>query len=817
MKKLFTFCLALCATTALWADFTPAAFSVAAGKQVYFSQGNLQCTLSATKTWSFAENQYDMIGTANVSNSALADKIDLFGWSGDNTTAPWGISTSATATDYEGDFVDWGKNIGDGWRTLTNKEWEYLLDTRANAQNLKGLARINLDGTEYANGLIFLPDNWTAPKGIKFVATNTTYADNTFTLDQWQQLETNGAIFLPASGMRSGSTGTSMSDIQNVGYYWSATVTDESRSYFLKFLSNDWYVSASGYVYCGYAVRLVQDVYAITITTPENGTVTADMTTAAAGKTVTLTIEPATGYELETLTVKDAYNNTFTVTGNTFTMPARAVTVTATFKKIDYAINIANNIENGKVSVTSGETTANYGDEVTLTITPETGYEVEKIAVTYGDGQIVKVIAYKFTMPASAVTVSATFKATTPVVSNFTPAAFSVAADKQVYFSQGNLQYTQSISKWAFADNQYDIIGTDNVTGGEKGFYDEYGEFNSGTDLADKIDLFGWSANNEAAPWGISISTSINDYSGDFVDWGKNFGNGTTWRTLTNDEWEYLLSTRTNAENLKGIARIKLSDAEYVNGLVILPDSWKDIDGIAFKNGFSSEEDNTVSGYVNYQSFTLADWQKMEAAGALFLPAAGHSGNTSVEFVQLLGYYWSASHNDDDGANHLLFGSSTEANMDRFARYNRMSVRLVQDLYAVNVATITNGTVEASKTVAAVGETITLTITPETGYEVESVIATNTDTKIPLAVSEDYKFTMPAANVSVSATFKATTATALQSVEMAEIYAENGTIYGAEGMQIFTITGQNVTEMNGQLNGVYIVKCADKAQKIIVR
>ena len=822
MKKLFTFCLALCATTALWADFTPAAFSVASGKQVYFSQGNLQYSGVTTKNyvWSFAEHQYDMLGTANVSGSALADKIDLFGWSGDNTTAPWGISTSATEADYKGDFVDWGKNFGNGttWRTLTNKEWEYLLGTRDNATNLKGLAHINLnsDGTEYANGLIFLPDNWTAPEGISFVGNNTTYANNTFTLDQWQQLEANGAIFLPASGMRSGSTGTSMSDIQNIGYYWSATVTDESRSYFLKFLSNDWYVSSSGYVYCGYAVRLVQDLYAITITTPENGTVTADMATAAAGKTVTLTIEPATGYELETLTVKDAYNN-ITVTGNTFTMPARAVTVTATFKKIDYAINIANGIENGKVSVTSGATTAQMGDEVELTIEPATGYEVEKIAVTYGDGQIVKVIAYKFTMPASAVTVSATFKTTTPVVSNFTPAAFSVAEGKSVYFSQGNLQYTQSISKWVFADNQYDIIGTDNVTGGEKEVYDEFGEFNYGTDLADKIDLFGWSANNETAPWGISVSTSIDDYSGDFVDWGKNMGNGTTWRTLTKDEWEYLLSTRTNAENLKGIARIKLSDAEYVNGLVILPDSWKDIDGIAFKNGFSSEEDNTVPDYGNYQSFTLADWQKMEAAGALFLPAAGHSGRTRVEFVQLLGYYWSASHNDDDGANHLLFGSSTEASMDSYARNNRMSVRLVQDLYAVNVATTTNGTVEASKTAAAVGETITLTITPEMGYEVESVIAINTDTKTPLAVSEDYKFTMPAANVSVSAIFKATTATALQNVEMAEIYAENGTIYGAEGMQIFTITGQNVTEMNGLLNGVYIVKIGNAAQKIVVR
>ena len=44
-------------------------FSVATDKQVYFSQGNLQCTNpkdAATRTWAFAEHQYDRIGTANL-------------------------------------------------------------------------------------------------------------------------------------------------------------------------------------------------------------------------------------------------------------------------------------------------------------------------------------------------------------------------------------------------------------------------------------------------------------------------------------------------------------------------------------------------------------------------------------------------------------------------------------------------------------------------------------------------------------------------------------------------------------------------------
>ena len=96
MKKIVSFCLALCATTALWAgtsNFRPAAFSVAEGTQIAFSQGNLQYTKSID-AWMLAENQYDMIGEDNVSDEALADKIDLFGWSGSTGSAKWGISTS---------------------------------------------------------------------------------------------------------------------------------------------------------------------------------------------------------------------------------------------------------------------------------------------------------------------------------------------------------------------------------------------------------------------------------------------------------------------------------------------------------------------------------------------------------------------------------------------------------------------------------------------------------------------------------------------------------------------------------------------------
>lgn len=63
-----------------------------------------------------------------------------------------------------------------------------------------------------------------------------------------------------------------------------------------------------------------------------NGTVEPDVTTAVSGDTVKLTVTPADGYELDTLTVTDANNSPVAVNNNQFTMPATAVTVSATFK-----------------------------------------------------------------------------------------------------------------------------------------------------------------------------------------------------------------------------------------------------------------------------------------------------------------------------------------------------------------------------------------------------------------------------------------------------------------------------------------------------
>ena len=242
--------------------------------------------------------------------------------------------------------------------------------------------------------------------------------------------------------------------------------------------------------------------------------------------------------------------------------------------------------------------------------------------------------------------------------------SFSVSATKQVLFAPGNLQYTQSTTTWSFAENQYDYIGDNNL---------------SGSELADKIDLFGWSG-SDYNNFGVSTSNTINDYFGSFVDWGsKQIGSdaSNTWRTLTNDEWEYLLNTRTNASSLKGVAQVN-----GVNGLVFLPDNWRCPAGVTFKYGFHSSDG--AEYYAAYQTFTADQWSKLEDAGAVFLPAAGRRYSNWGVYDTQLGKYWSATEYANGfgsytNAGYLIF-ESNEAKMVNDGRASGCSVRLVKDL-----------------------------------------------------------------------------------------------------------------------------------------
>ena len=78
--------------------------------------------------------------------------------------------------------------------------------------------------------------------------------------------------------------------------------------------------------------------------------------------------------------------------------------------------------------------------------------------------------------------------------------------------------------------------------------------------------------------------------------------------------------------------------------------------------------------------------------------------------------------------------------------------------YSVTVAEdITNGTVTADKASAAENDTVTLTVTPAENYEIDSVSYNDGSDHVITPVESVYSFSMPASNVTVTATFKAAT------------------------------------------------------------
>ena len=244
---------------------TKGVFSVSADKQVTFSPGNLQYHPYNNK-WRFAENQWDYIGEANSNISATYDGwIDLFGWGTGN--AP--TKSSDSYGDYQ-TFVDWGTNqIGNDapntWHTLSGDEWMYIFYDRENAQSLFALGSVN-----GVNGTIILPDNWTTPAGVSFIASTTqgmfwnlshyyndnynNFSHNTYTLAQWSKMEQAGAVFLPASGYCCGY------DAGNGGYYWACTEVSEGTANLLCFGHSFLSPRDYSYRFYGYSVRLVKDV-----------------------------------------------------------------------------------------------------------------------------------------------------------------------------------------------------------------------------------------------------------------------------------------------------------------------------------------------------------------------------------------------------------------------------------------------------------------------------------------------------------------------------------------------------------------------------
>ncbi len=235
---------------------------------------------------------------------------------------------------------------------------------------------------------------------------------------------------------------------QSLNSSWSGTVNArglQGKSLYVYATGDTGYVVARNYMTV--TVTEADGTYPVTVAVSPSGGGTASASTAAAtaGTTVTLTAAAAAGYQFSGWTSSPAV----AITNNRFMMPSSAVTVTAVFTKITYTVSLAAS-PSGSGSVTANRSTAQLGDQVTLTATPAAGYQFSG----WTSSPAVTISANRFTMPASHITITASFVlADYTVTGTAAPAgAGSVTPDPATAQLGDTVTLTQTpAAGWAFS------------------------------------------------------------------------------------------------------------------------------------------------------------------------------------------------------------------------------------------------------------------------------------------------------------------------------------------------------------------------------
>ena len=300
------------------------------------------------------------------------------------------------------------------------------------------------------------------------------------------------------------------------------------------------------------------------------------------------------------------------------------------------------------------------------------------------------------------------------------PGLFSVSATKRVRFSMGNLMYSNSgrhecadgsiqDGTFRFADCACEYIGSSN-------------RFSSSTFIG-WIDFFGWGTSgyhNEDDPYNVNyypystataiVNTSYNTYgygpsrgnnnwsinlidASKYYDWGvynaiSNGGNQPgLWRVLTQDEWRYLAYTRTASTIGDTVnARFCKATVREVSGLILFPDNYTHPDGVPTPQKCNATGRNAVNqpdpdATYTANNYNTEEWQAMEAAGAVFLPAAGwrdDSGN--ILKTNINGNYWSSTTSNQSSAKYFNFEPDQMQFDPAASKHRGRNVRLVQDV-----------------------------------------------------------------------------------------------------------------------------------------
>ncbi len=188
-------------------------------------------------------------------------------------------------------------------------------------------------------------------------------------------------------------------------------------------------------------------------------------------------------------------------------------------------------------------------------------------------------------------------------------ALFSVSESKKVRFSRGNLLWSW-IDSGTDGVNEYSHGETILWKFAEEQFFINEPQSDNKNEWKGKL-AWGGSGYNGSYPDSRDF-TEVQDIEGTNFDWGlfNQISNGGNqfglWRSMSQEEWRYLLYDRPDAAN-------KILRFAYVNeakGTIILPDDWDNKIPLGCPDIYSG---------TNVR-FSIEQWHSMQRLGAVFLP-----------------------------------------------------------------------------------------------------------------------------------------------------------------------------------------------------
>lgn len=612
-------------------------FSVSDDRQVCFSTGNLQYRAS-TRTWRFAPNQYDRIGEDNANISEFYDGwIDLFGW-----------GTSG---------YNHGAECYQPWSTSSNSSYYYVYGSSSyhlydqTGQADWGYAVSVQEGNASLGWRTLTEEEWRYLFEERNTVSDIRYV-------QAEVKGVNGVILLPDNWNTNyynlNYLGGYSSNIINVATW---TLLEQHGAVFLPAAGQRFETSVNYLGYVGhYWSSSSYDISQAKYVNLSNSYVGVGTDSRSNGNSVRLVLTPQ--------------------------------------ESTHGFINVTSNPLGG--GVVTGEGVYPLDAECTLVATANMGFSftswMENGAIVSTDP------TYTFTVTGSRNLV-AVFVLSGDDENGILKGFFSVAVDRQVQFSKGNLQYQASSNTWRFAEHQWDVVGEDNnnISQSYNGWIDLFGWGTSGWNNGNTY-YQPWDYNNANAEYGpVGKFDLVDDFANS--DWGvynaiSNGGNQPgIWRTMEQMEWDYLLFSRNTVSGI----RFAKAQVNGTNGLVLLPDDWN-------ANEFPLNNTNAQSAQFASNPISLAQWNILEQQGAVFLPASGYRNENTVANVGSSCAYWTTWFYTANTA-YYVNGTNTNLNaaVTGFRPYGR-SVRLVysplpisqEHLLEVTTTEITNVTSNAA-------------------------------------------------------------------------------------------------------------------------